>query len=139
MVFHETRLAIVGLGRIHLLSLDTMNELGLFAVFIICSMLTYIEVFRSILAEPSEKEPPFPALARTVHFFNSGRSILVGFLDSKEMYVSQSTSFLNWWSIVNSVWPGIFRLGRDSGDTNWKLECACIIHYIYCIHKNILS
>lgn len=46
---------------------------------------SYKEVFRHISTEPQMKEPAFPALARTVHFINSGRSIMVAFLDAKEM------------------------------------------------------
>lgn len=48
-------------------------------------LTSILEPFEMIISEPSPGRPPIGALARTVHFFNGGLSVMVGFLDTKEM------------------------------------------------------
>ncbi|KAI0309408.1 WD40-repeat-containing domain protein [Amylostereum chailletii] len=91
-------LAIVGRGRLALLRL-TWDEPGLNVT--------------SRQLEPSLLSPAGTSLARSVHFFNSGKSLMVGHLDSKQMVA---------WNIDPwaRLWTQTFR--KPIGGTAWSPE-----------------
>ncbi|KAF8225586.1 hypothetical protein L208DRAFT_1305626 [Tricholoma matsutake] len=71
-----------------------------------------------MLTEPKAMEPQFPAHAHVVHFFNSGKSIMAGFLDSKEIIA---------WSL--SPWARLWRhkLATRIGNTAWSTSTGMLL------------
>lgn len=90
MALHYNRLAIVGGCHLTILNIDINKPGKYYHSHIFQTMLSKeIGAFSTLARDP---EPPstFPALARTVHFTNSGGSVLVGHLDAKTLCVHPS-------------------------------------------------
>ena len=86
------------------------------------------DVFRIIITEPKTDERPFSALARSVHFFNASKSLMVGFLDAKEMWETSGMPTVSSPSHDFAELPGVFHRGPDCGSISWQLACVSI-HY----------
>lgn len=93
LVIEGSQLAVVGRKNLFIFIIDiTSNGLSfLHSVNYshLSSRLAVLEPFEMIVSEPGPGHPPICALARTVHFFNGGLSVMVGFLDTKEMFVAR--------------------------------------------------
>ncbi|KAH7908124.1 WD40-repeat-containing domain protein [Hygrophoropsis aurantiaca] len=88
-------LAIVSRGRISILKLDTRAAYP----------------FQRMVSEPPSSLPPMKALARKVHFYNSGKLLMVAFLDTKELVTWQVCPWKEIWR---------WRLNTRIGDTAWS-------------------
>ncbi|KAI0310151.1 hypothetical protein OF83DRAFT_1025984, partial [Amylostereum chailletii] len=83
---------------------------------------------------PAAAEPPLPSLARSVVFFNDGRSIMVGFLDSKQIIAWNLEPWAQMWS---------FRVSKRIGSMVWSSETRRLLVWnlddgadVYQLHDN---
>ncbi|KAI0057498.1 hypothetical protein BV25DRAFT_1812295, partial [Artomyces pyxidatus] len=66
--------------------------------------------FEVLVVEPEQNNAPRPALARTIHFYDDGKKILVGYLDSKELISWSISPWQELWChklpyrIASSAW-----------------------------------
>ncbi|KAH7917530.1 WD40 repeat-like protein [Leucogyrophana mollusca] len=95
-------LAVASRGRVSLLKVDTRAAFP----------------FKRILSDPLVPLPPKKALARAVHFYNSGKFLMVGFLDSKEIVAWEVSSWKELWR---------WKLSTRIGDTAWSPETNLLL------------
>lgn len=77
----HTFIAATGLGRVIVLSISLCTAVPL----------------RYFIADPVPTQPSRRALARSCHFFNNGKSLMVCFLDSKEVVAWDVSSWTRIW------------------------------------------
>ncbi|KAF8324741.1 WD40-repeat-containing domain protein, partial [Amanita rubescens] len=108
VALHYNKLAIVGGCHLTILNIDIEQpDTG---------------AFTTLACDP---EPPstFPALARTVHFINLGRSVIVGHLDAKTLSV---------WNVSpwKKVW--IHRIATRVGNAAWCESTQTLLVWNLC-------
>lgn len=81
-------IAVAALGRVYIYEIKVreLGECNLGSLKL--KTISVTAPLNLVIVDPPASDAPHPALCRSMHFFNGGRSVFAGFLDSKELSVN---------------------------------------------------
>ncbi|KAM6491158.1 WD40-repeat-containing domain protein, partial [Amanita muscaria] len=103
IALYQNQLAVVGGGQLVVFQVDASR---------------LEEPFVPLTKEPKGDDGPMPALARTVHWIQSGRALLVGYLDAKLICAWDTSPWKKNWQ---------HKIATRIGNTAWSEESQTLL------------